>query len=138
MGQSIGTTSYISWSKNIQKITILPQNEFTRRFGNEKTTQGVVLKTKDFTRPGLEEFVKVESKKAKHLSTKKTVFPTIILAFKRSIILTEFAKLRAAGQVCCKKRRNPLGLLRNAIVKIYRNGKISTLQNPRVQKPIIR
>ena len=49
----------------IQKITILPQNEFTRRFGNENTTQGVVLKTKDFTRPGLEEFVKVESKKAK-------------------------------------------------------------------------
>ena len=49
----------------IQKITILPQNEFTRRFGNENTTQGVVLKTKDFARPGLEEFVKLESKKAK-------------------------------------------------------------------------
>ncbi len=29
------------YESNIQKITILPQNEFTRRFGNENTTQGV-------------------------------------------------------------------------------------------------
>ena len=59
-------TNFIKkYESKIQKITILPQNEFTRRFGNENTTQGVVLKTKDFTRPGLEEFVKVESKKAK-------------------------------------------------------------------------
>ena len=53
------------YESNIQKITILPQNEFTRRFGNENTTQGVVLKTKDLTWPGLEEFVKIESKKSK-------------------------------------------------------------------------
>ena len=53
------------YESKIQKITILPQNEFTRRFGNENTTQGVVLKTKDLTWPGLEEFVKVESKKSK-------------------------------------------------------------------------
>ena len=51
----------------IQKITILPQNEFIKRFGNENTTQGVVLKTKDFPRPSLEEFVKVESKKSKSI-----------------------------------------------------------------------
>ena len=31
------------YEANIQKITNLPQNEFTRRFGNENTTQGVVL-----------------------------------------------------------------------------------------------
>jgi len=53
------------YESKIQKITILPQNEFTRRFGNENTTQGVVLKTKDFARPGLEEFVNLESKKSK-------------------------------------------------------------------------
>ena len=53
------------YESKIQKITILPQNEFTRRFGSENKTQGVVLKTKDFLRPGLEEFVKVENKKSK-------------------------------------------------------------------------
>ena len=53
------------YESKIQKITILTQKEFTRRFGNENTTQGVVLKTKDLTWPGLEEFVKVESKKSK-------------------------------------------------------------------------
>jgi rRNA methylases len=53
------------YESKVQKITIIPQNEFMRRFGNENTTQGVVLKTKDFVRPGLEEFVKLESKKSK-------------------------------------------------------------------------
>ncbi len=53
------------YESKIQNITILPQNEFTRRFGNENTTQGLVLKTKDFSRPSLEEFVKEESKKSK-------------------------------------------------------------------------
>ena len=53
------------FESKIQKITILPQNEFIKRFGNENTTQGVVLKTKDFSRPSLEEFIKVESKKSK-------------------------------------------------------------------------
>ena len=53
------------YESKIQKITILPQNEFTRRFGNENTTQGVVLKTKNLTWPVLEEFVKIESKKSR-------------------------------------------------------------------------
>ena len=53
------------YESKIQKITILPQNEFTRRFGNDNTTQGLVLKTKDFSRPSLEDFVKIESKKSK-------------------------------------------------------------------------
>ncbi len=53
------------YESKIQKITILPQNEFVRRFGSENTTQGLVLKTKDFSRPSLEEFVKTESKKSK-------------------------------------------------------------------------
>ena len=53
------------YETKIQKITILPQNEFTRRYGTNNTTQGVVLKTRDFSRPNLEEFVKIESKKSK-------------------------------------------------------------------------
>ncbi len=53
------------YESKIQKITILPQYEFIKRFGNENTTQGIVLKTKDFYRPSFEEFVKSESKKSK-------------------------------------------------------------------------
>ncbi len=53
------------YESKVKKITILPQNEFTKRFGNENTTQGIVLKTKDYSRPNLEEFVKIESKKSK-------------------------------------------------------------------------
>ena len=53
------------YESKVKKITTLPQNEFTKRFGNENTTQGIVLKTKDYSRPNLEEFVKIESKKSK-------------------------------------------------------------------------
>ena len=53
------------YESKIQKITIHPHNEFTRRFGNENTTQGVVLKTKNLTWPVLEEFVKIESQKSR-------------------------------------------------------------------------
>ncbi len=53
------------FESKVQKITILHQNEFIKKFGNENTTQGIVLKTKDFSRPSIEEFVKTESKKSK-------------------------------------------------------------------------
>jgi len=53
------------YESKIQKITTLPKNEFTKRFGNDNITQGVVLKTTDFSRPSLKEFVKIESKKSK-------------------------------------------------------------------------
>ena len=53
------------YESKMQKITILPKNEFIKRFGNENTTQGVVLKTTDFSRPGFEEFIELESKKSK-------------------------------------------------------------------------
>ena len=53
------------YESKIQKIVILPQNEFIKRFGSDNATQGIVLITKDFPRPSLEEFVKVESKKTK-------------------------------------------------------------------------
>ena len=53
------------YESKVKKITILSQNEFIKRFGNENTTQGIVLKTKDYSKPNLEEFVKIESKKSK-------------------------------------------------------------------------
>ena len=53
------------YESKIQKITVLNQNEFLKRFGNDNNTQGIVLKTKDFSRPNFEEFVKIESKKSK-------------------------------------------------------------------------
>ena len=53
------------YESKIQKISILPQNEFTRRFENDNTTQVEVLKTRDFPRPSIEEFINIESKKSK-------------------------------------------------------------------------
>ena len=44
----------------IKKITILDQKEFKKIYGGEKSTQGVVLKTNDFERPSLQQFVKNE------------------------------------------------------------------------------
>tara|TARA_B100000674_G_C37678794_1_gene840518 strand:+ start:99 stop:860 length:762 start_codon:yes stop_codon:yes gene_type:complete len=49
----------------IKKITILPQKEFTKKFGNEYSTQGIVLKTKEFTRLSLEKFIQKEKNKLK-------------------------------------------------------------------------
>jgi len=45
----------------IKKITILDHKEFKRLYGGEKSTQGIVLKTHDFDRPNLEQFVKNEN-----------------------------------------------------------------------------
>ena len=44
----------------IKKITILDQKEFKKFYGGEKSTQGIVLKTNDFERPSLQEFLKNE------------------------------------------------------------------------------
>ncbi|MDC0044335.1 hypothetical protein OAI96_00240, partial [Pelagibacteraceae bacterium] len=44
----------------IKKITILDQKEFKKLYGGEKSSQGVVLKTNDFERPSLQQFVKNE------------------------------------------------------------------------------
>ena len=45
----------------IKKITILDQKDFNKLFGGEKSTQGIVLKTKDFERPSLQQFLEKES-----------------------------------------------------------------------------
>ncbi len=41
----------------IKKITVLDQKEFKKLHGGEKSTQGVVLKTNDFERPSLQQFL---------------------------------------------------------------------------------
>ena len=45
----------------IKKITILDQKEFKKLYGGEKASQGVVLKTNDFERPSLQQYVKNEN-----------------------------------------------------------------------------
>ena len=45
----------------IKKITILEQKDFKKLYSNEQSTQGIVLKTNDFSRPSLEQFVKNEN-----------------------------------------------------------------------------
>ena len=42
----------------IQKITILDQKEFKKLHGEIKPTQGIVLRTNDFERPSLQQFIK--------------------------------------------------------------------------------
>ncbi len=49
----------------IQKITILDQKEFKKNHGEIKSTQGIVLRTNDFERPNLQQFIKNENSKNK-------------------------------------------------------------------------
>ena len=49
-----------NYKSTIKKITILNQKEFKNLYGGEKATQGIVLKTTDFDRPTLQQFVKNE------------------------------------------------------------------------------
>ena len=49
----------------IKKISIIDNNKFKKNYGNDHSTQGIVLKTTDFDRPSLEEFIKNENKQAK-------------------------------------------------------------------------
>ena len=48
------------YRSDIKKITILDQKEFKKLYGSEKSTQGIILKTNDFERPSLKEFMKSE------------------------------------------------------------------------------
>ena len=50
-----------NYSSKVKKITFLNQKDFKKLYGNEKSTQGIVLKTKDFERPNLEQFMKNEN-----------------------------------------------------------------------------
>ena len=50
-----------NYKSTIEKISILNQKEFKKLYGGEKSTQGIVLKTSDFERPSLKQFVKDEN-----------------------------------------------------------------------------
>ena len=51
----------------IRKIKILDNKQFKKLYGGEKVTQGIVLKTEDFTKPQLEEFINSENKESKSI-----------------------------------------------------------------------
>ncbi|MDC0232672.1 23S rRNA (guanosine(2251)-2'-O)-methyltransferase RlmB [Pelagibacteraceae bacterium] len=50
-----------NFKSRIKKIIVLDLKEFKKLYGEEKSTQGIVLKTNDFERPSLQEFVKSEN-----------------------------------------------------------------------------
>ena len=54
-----------NFKSKIRKITILDQREFKKLHGEIKSTQGIVLKTNDFNRPSLQQFIKNENSKDK-------------------------------------------------------------------------
>ena len=49
----------------IQKITILDQKDFKKLHGEIKSNQGIALRTNDFERPSLQQFIKNENSKDK-------------------------------------------------------------------------
>ena len=53
------------YQSKIKKIKILNQKDFKKLYGTEKSTQGIVLRTRDFKRPSIEEFIKNENSKKK-------------------------------------------------------------------------
>ena len=44
----------------VKKVNLLDQKDFKKLYGGERSTQGIVLKTHDFLRPSLDEFIKNE------------------------------------------------------------------------------
>ena len=50
-----------NYKSKIKKITILDHKEFKKLYGGEKASQGIVLKTNDFDRPTLQQFMKSEN-----------------------------------------------------------------------------
>ena len=55
----------VKYGQKIKKIIILDNKDFKQRFGGEQTTQGVVLQTKEFSKPSLDEFLKSEDNNSK-------------------------------------------------------------------------
>ncbi len=47
-------------NKKIRKIRVLNNKDFKKKFGTEQTTQGVVLKSQEFSKPSFNEFLKEE------------------------------------------------------------------------------
>jgi len=50
-----------NYKSKIKKITILDHKEFKKLYGGEKASQGIVLKTNDFEKPNLQQFIKNEN-----------------------------------------------------------------------------
>ena len=55
------------FKSTIKKITYLDQKQFKKLYGNQQSSQGVILITEDFAKPSLEEFLQIESKKLKSI-----------------------------------------------------------------------
>ena len=53
------------YQSKIRKITFLDQKDFKKKFDGENATQSIVLITKDFERPSLDQFIKNEDLKNK-------------------------------------------------------------------------
>ena len=49
------------YQSKIKKIIFLDQKGFKKLYGDDRSTQGIVLKTRDFQRPTLEQFIKSEN-----------------------------------------------------------------------------
>ena len=78
-----------NFGSKLKKITILERRNFKKIFGDEKTTQGIVLKTYDFERPNLEEFLSNEklSKNSVLLALDQITDPQNIGSIMRSCAL---------------------------------------------------
>ena len=55
------------FKSKVKKIKFLDQKIFKKLYGNQQSTQGIVLKTQDFLRPSFEEFLENENKKSKSI-----------------------------------------------------------------------
>ena len=55
------------FKSSIKKIKFLDQKQFKKLYGNELSTQGIVLFTEEFTRPSLEEFIQIENRENKSI-----------------------------------------------------------------------
>ena len=53
------------YRSKIRNIKILDNKDFKKLYGGEQTTQGIVLKTHDFNRPSIEEFLRNEKNQNK-------------------------------------------------------------------------
>ena len=54
-----------NFKSKIKNIKYIEQKEFKKIYGNDQSTQGIVLKTEEFHRPSLEEFLQNEKKNPK-------------------------------------------------------------------------
>ena len=55
------------FKSRVKKIKFLDQKTFKKLYGNQQSTQGIVLKTQDFLKPSFEEFLENENKKSKSI-----------------------------------------------------------------------